>query len=221
MFQKESEEGAGAAWSAAANAPQLAGMAAPAETRRRKSLRDRDVWDGVCFMGRLYRMLTDLVQIRRLGEKQREENLRFRLHMKRHGFVERRFRKIALEFEEEMDCTACANCCRVATVKITERDVEKLARAMGLARAAFVAQYTSEEEEGLILRRGPDGCVFLSGNLCTVYEDRPRTCADFPHLVRGEGSLVKRMWEMVDRAVYCPIVYNTLEAWKEDSGFRK
>jgi hypothetical protein len=27
------------------------------------------------------------------------------------------------------------------------------------------------------------------------------------------------MWEMADRACYCPIVYNTLEAWKVETKF--
>jgi hypothetical protein len=31
------------------------------------------------------------------------------------------------------------------------------------------------------------------------------------HLAQGAGSLVSRMWDMPDRAVYCPIVYNTLD----------
>ena len=45
-------------------------------------------------MLRLYpgSMLTDLVQIRRLGEKKRDENLRFRKYLKSHNFVERQFR---------------------------------------------------------------------------------------------------------------------------------
>ena len=76
------------------------------------------------------------------------------------------------------------------------------------------------EEEGLVLKRTEEtGCVFLEGNLCGVYEVRPMTCEDFPHLVRGEGSLVSRMWEMPDRATYCPIAYNTLEAYKDDLEF--
>ncbi|MFN0167889.1 MAG: YkgJ family cysteine cluster protein, partial [Bryobacteraceae bacterium] len=62
------------------------------------------------------------------------------------------------------------------------------------------------------------GCIFLDGTTCTVYDARPRTCENFPHLTTSEGSLVSRMWEMVDRAVYCPIVYNTLEAWKDELG---
>ena len=165
-------------------------------------------------------MVTDLIQIQRLGEKKRPENEQFRKHLKRHGFVEKRFRHIAEAVEDATDCTSCANCCRVATVRLHERDVEKLAKAMRLKEARFLAEYTQEtEEEGLILKRDEQGCVFLSGNLCSIYEDRPHNCRNFPHLVRGEGSLVSRMWDMPDRATYCPIVYNSLEHFKQEVGF--
>ena len=166
-------------------------------------------------------MLTDLVQIRRLGENKREENERFRKHLKRHNWVERRFRHIAQEVEEAVDCTACANCCREATARVTDRDVEKLARFLGVKPAVFLRDYCEEsEEEGLILKRTERGCIFLDGNACTVYESRPHNCENFPHLLRGEGSLVSRMWDFKDRACYCPIVYNTLEAFKKETNFR-
>jgi Fe-S-cluster containining protein len=167
-------------------------------------------------------MIKDLVQIKRFGEKQREENQRFRAWMKRHNFVERRFKTIAQNVEESIDCTSCANCCRVATTQITERDVEHLARFLRVKVADFLRDYTEQtEEEGRILKRNENGCVFLDGNLCSVYEARPHTCELFPHLVKGNGSLLSRMWHMPDRAVYCPIVFNTLEQFKEETGFKK
>ena len=166
-------------------------------------------------------MLTDLVQIRRLGEKKRGENQQFRHYLKRHNFVERRLRIIAEQIEDQTDCTQCANCCRVATVQLSERDVEKMAKFLRIKPSQFLRDYTMQsEEEGLILKRTESGCVFLSGNECTIYESRPRTCVDFPHLVRGSGSFLNRMWQMPDRATYCPIVYNSLEAFKEEVGFR-
>src|SRR5262245_29688088 len=166
-------------------------------------------------------MLTDLVQIRRLGEKKRDENLRLRTHLKRRNHQERRLLRIAQDIEEQIDCTACGNCCRVATVKVTERDMEKLARALGLSSQRVLSEYTQQDErEGRILKRSSSGCVFLQGNVCGVYEARPHTCATFPHLTHGAGSLVSRLWQMIDRACYCPIVYNTLEAWKTEVGFR-
>ncbi len=166
-------------------------------------------------------MLTDLVQIRRMGEKKREENERFRKHLKRHTFVEKSFRRIAKDVEDKIDCSLCANCCREATVRLADRDIEKLAKFLRVKPAQFIREYCEEsEEEGLILKRTDTGCIFLDGNLCSVYEARPGNCEDFPHLLRGQGSLQARMWEFKDRACYCPIVYNTLEAFKEETGFR-
>lgn len=162
------------------------------------------------------------MQIRRYGEKNREENSRFRAWMKRHSFVERRFKAIAQEVEDAVDCTACANCCRVATTQVSERDTERLARHLGMKSGPFLAQYTVETaDEGRVLRRDNNGCVFLAGNLCSVYEARPATCQHFPHLVKGNGSLLSRMWHMPDRAVYCPIVFNSLEAFKQETGFKQ
>ena len=166
-------------------------------------------------------MLTDLVQIRRFGEQKRAENERFRKHLKRHTFAERRVRKIAEEVDEGIDCLACANCCRVATVRLSDRDVVRLAKHLRVTPAVFLRDYTQENaEEGVILKQTESGCVFLSGNECTVYDERPANCSDFPHTVRGSGSFISRMWEFTDRAVYCPIVYNTLEKLKEEVGFR-
>src|SRR5262245_33848896 len=131
-------------------------------------------------------MLTDLVQIRRLGEKKRDENFRLRIHLKRRNYQERRLVRIAQDIEDQIDCTACGNCCRVATVRITSRDVEKLARALGVRPQYLLTEYTQEDpDEGRVLKRTQAGCVFLQGNLCSVYEARPHTCATFPHLTRG------------------------------------
>jgi Fe-S-cluster containining protein len=168
-------------------------------------------------------VVTDLVQIRLLGEKKRDENLRFRRHMKSYDHSDRILRRIAQGIEEQIDCTQCANCCKVATAIVTERDAERLARYLRITPAQFLAGYTVEDaEEGRILKRTAEtGCVFLEGTTCTVYDARPDACQRFPHVVRGAGSIASRMWQFVDRAVYCPIVYNSLEAFKEELGFRR
>lgn len=86
----------------------------------------------------------------------------------------------------------------------------------------FLRDFTVEsKEEGLILKRNEAGCVFLEGNLCSVYEARPNTCEFFPHLVKGNGSFLSRMWHMPDRAVYCPIVFHSLERYKAETGFKR
>ena len=168
-------------------------------------------------------MITDLVQIKLLGEKKRPENERFRRHLKSRDHSDRILRRIAENIEEQIDCTVCANCCRMATVKLSERDIERLAHYFRISEAQFIARYTVEDaEEGRILRRSDEtGCVFLDGTACTVYEERPDTCRRFPHLVRGTGSIASRMWQFIDRACYCPIVYNALEAFKDETKFKR
>lgn len=166
-------------------------------------------------------VITDLVQIRRLGEKKRAENLRFRKYMKTHEWVERQFRHAAERVQDSIDCRACAECCRVTEVPLAERDVEHLAKFLGIKQKDFLDQYTATGEDGeLILRRTESGCVFLDGNDCTVYEARPGNCERFPHLLRGAGSLESRMWVMADRATYCPIVYNWIETVKDLTKFK-
>lgn len=168
-------------------------------------------------------MITDLIQIRRLGEKKRAENERFRVHLKTHDYNERRFRRIGEEIEEQIDCTVCANCCRVASVQVSDRDVAKLSKTLGITRQKFIAEYTviNDTEGTRDLRRTESGCVFLSGNDCTIYDDRPDICRNFPHVVRGEGRIATRMWQFIDRACYCPIVFNALEVFKDEAGFRR
>jgi Fe-S-cluster containining protein len=165
-------------------------------------------------------MLTDLVQIRRLGQQKHDENSRFRAYLRKHRHSDRRLRRFAEDIEAQIDCTTCANCCRVSEVEITDRDIDKLAKFLGMTRKEFIRDSTQQAESGeLILKRTEAGCVFLEGNLCGVYEARPQNCANFPHLVRGTGSISSRMWRLVDRAGYCPIVYNWMEKVKEDIGF--
>lgn len=168
-------------------------------------------------------MLTDLVQIARIGRQNKDENSRFRMYLKNHRHSDRRLRKFGEEIQAEIDCTECANCCRVTETGINERDIEKLSKFIGCSREEFLRDYAMKAEDGeLILKRdAATGCVFLNGNLCGVYEARPQNCANFPHLVRGEGSIASRMWQFVDRTTYCPIVYNWMEKVKDDIGFQR
>ncbi len=168
-------------------------------------------------------LLTDLVQIKREGEKKHAENMNFRRWLKSHTFVERQFHKAAQEVHDAIDCRACAQCCKVTEVELTDRDIEHLMKLLGASRKRFFADYVMENTEGkpILKRTDEAGCIFLSGNDCTVYEGRPADCERFPHLLRGAGSLESKMWKMPDRATFCPIVYNWLEKVKGLTKFGK
>src|ERR1051326_5039700 len=109
-----------------------------------------------------------------LGEKKTDENLRFRRFMKSRDHSDRILRRIAEGIQEQIDCTACANCCKVGTTAVSERDLDRLARYLRISPERVLADYTVEsepdDEEDRILRRKEDqSCVFLEGNLCSVY----------------------------------------------------
>jgi Fe-S-cluster containining protein len=168
-------------------------------------------------------VITDLVQIRLLGEKKLDENLRFRRFMKSRDHSDRILRRIAESIEEQIDCTQCANCCKTSTTAITDRDIDRLSHHLRISRERFLADYTMPDDEGeLSLRYTPEfGCCFLEENLCSVYDARPDICRRYPHMVRGNGSIASRMWSIVERAAICPIVYNCLEAFKDELRFRR
>src|SRR5258708_23651533 len=88
-------------------------------------------------------VITDLVQIRRLGEDKTRENEQLRVFMKTHGYPERRLRKLAEEIEEEIDCRSCANCCSVCETNITKRDVARASKYLGIKPKQFIGAHTT------------------------------------------------------------------------------
>jgi len=167
-------------------------------------------------------MITDLVQIRRLGEKKHAENERFRKHLKTREWAEKQLRRAAREIQEKFDCRQCAECCRVTEVEPTRRDIERLSKFLGISTREFIAKYTmiAEDKSRILKKSEKKGCIFLSGNDCTVYEARPLDCSGFPHLMKGAGSIPAKMWAFVERAEFCPIVYNWMEEAKKLTKFR-
>jgi len=95
-------------------------------------------------------------------------------------------------------------------------EAQRIAAYLGLTLEEVRARYlTSDAETGkYITQRLP--CPFLGGHLCSIYEIRPVVCAGYPHLQRNFRS---RLWQVIDNAETCPIVYNVLERLKKSLGF--
>ena len=167
-------------------------------------------------------MVTDLVEIRRLGDAKAEENLEFRRYLAAHHERIESFQALAAEIERHIDCTACANCCRNATVEVKQPEIEAIARHLGIAAEDVEIHYTVDDPDApamRVLKSTREGCVFLSGNLCTVYEARPTACRNFPQVEPGRHSLGARLPSLCRWAPVCPIVYNAIEAYKHLVGY--
>ena len=166
-------------------------------------------------------LMTDLVQIQRAAVAQADENNGFRTFVKLElEFSDRRLNTIVSETTAEVwqhiDCRTCANCCRSQYPTFSRPEVQRIAAYLGLTAEELHTRYlTSDAGSGKYITRELP-CPFLEGNLCTIYEVRPAVCAGYPHLQRNFRS---RLWQNIDNAAVCPIVFNVLENLKTSLGF--
>jgi Fe-S-cluster containining protein len=168
-------------------------------------------------------VVRDLVQIRLLGESKAEENRDFRRYLTAHHHRIEELHKVAAKIQEEIDCTQCGNCCRYSIVTVNAPEIAEIADYLGCEPTQVVQQYTIPDPDSHTVRQlasNTEGCVFLDGNLCTIYDVRPKACRDFPHLALHERSLGGRLSSVSRWASLCPIIYNALETYKHVVGYR-
>ncbi len=117
------------------------------------------------------------------------------------------------EVERKIDCTQCANCCKVFHVGLHEEEIKRLADIKHTEYKDFVQQYVSiEHPTGIhFLKLNP--CIFLSNNLCTIYEQRPQACIHFPH--PASMDVKHNIRRVLKNYTVCPIIFNTIEHCKK------
>jgi uncharacterized protein len=118
-----------------------------------------------------------------------------------------------------IDCTRCGNCCKNMNAAMGQSEMERLAACVSKTPQEFSKNYClhDEIENAFFIKSLP--CVFLMDNKCTVYEQRPASCAEFPHLNRP--NFIFRTKTTLDNYAYCPIVYNVVENLKEHYQFKE
>ena len=162
-------------------------------------------------------IITDLAQIQRAAAAKKDENCSFQTFVNLElELSDRRLNTIVSETTAEVwqqiDCRTCANCCRSQHPTFSRPEVERIAAYIGLTAEELRTRYlTSDADSGKYITRELP-CPFLEGNLCTIYEVRPAVCAGYPHLQRNFRS---RLWQTIDNAAVCPIVFNALEGLKK------
>lgn len=101
-------------------------------------------------------------------------------------------------------------------------EIGRIAVHLGMTVEAAERLYTvaDPDESGLRnLVSSGEGCVFLDGTLCMIYEARPNTCRNFPHIAVGGHSLGSRPSSLARWAAICPIIYNAIEEFKHQTGY--
>lgn len=170
------------------------------------------------------RIIREIPLIQRYSRHNEAEDFRFRAFLKGRiklstEATDEIVRKTTDEVWQQIDCLSCANCCRTLQVVVDSADIDRLAARRGISAREFSRRYVKPDQFGdRIFAASP--CPFLGeDNACTVYEDRPKACRDFPYL--HEEHFTGRSLMMISNCETCPIVFNVWQRLKVRLGFRR
>lgn len=157
----------------------------------------------------------DLDHFREVSKNKSVENKKFLLGLKKKDprRVDDAFHQTHEEVFEEMNCLTCANCCKTTSPIFYQTDIERMSKALRMKPGDFIAKYLRvDEDKDYVLTTAP--CPFLdSENYCTVYEDRPKACREYPHTNRKK--MVQIMELTYKNTLVCPAVLEIVERLKK------
>ena len=113
-----------------------------------------------------------------------------------------------------IDCLNCANCCKTTGPLFTNKDIDRISKHLNLKPSIFINTYLKlDEENDFILKTVP--CPFLgNNNYCSIYEVRPRACAEYPHTDRIKQSQLLNL--NLKNTEICPAVFKIFETLKSN-----
>jgi Fe-S-cluster containining protein len=160
------------------------------------------------------RLVTDPTEVQRLAEELNDENWAFRAWIRSNPELDDEqimsvVYWLAEEVTAQIDCTTCANCCRVLAPSLDQEDMQRLARALDTDVSAFQQAHLQQDKSGQWELPAP--CPLLGGNLCRVYDARPRPCREYPHL---HNDFRAHSMARINDTFICPIVFNVVEGMK-------
>jgi Fe-S-cluster containining protein len=161
----------------------------------------------------------DLEKIKLIGKQKEDENWKFRSYLKGLNIEEEELDKIVHEINNDVtsqiDCTKCANCCKVFDPILDSEDVVKLSASLNMKVDEFKTSYLIESKEEMdCYNFNKVPCPFLMDNKCSVYPNRPKVCESYPHLHKEE--FWTRLMGVVQNYSICPIVFNVYERLKKE-----
>ncbi|MFZ4457181.1 MAG: YkgJ family cysteine cluster protein [Bacteroidales bacterium] len=118
------------------------------------------------------------------------------------------------EVFEEVNCLDCGNCCRTLGPRITHLDIQRIASALRCKAQDVEDRYlTMDEDDDYVFRSMP--CPFLrDDNYCSIYENRPKACREYPHTNRKKFFQIHQL--TIKNSETCPAVGEILNRLKNE-----
>lgn len=134
-------------------------------------------------MNHLYLRPMDLQKFKRNASRKRVKNQTFLKKLDEivpHD-MPRLVKEVDASVWRDVNCTDCANCCKTMTPTFTPADIKRIAAHLSMTPQAFKDKWLFKEEDTGDWVNKNQPCQFLVNNMCSIYEVRPRDCAEFPH----------------------------------------
>lgn len=157
-------------------------------------------------------------ELKLLTDKTRQETNSFIKNLKKKK--PKNLDNIVHELHEKafktFDCLDCANCCKTIGPRLSDMDINRLAKHLKTKTSDFMKQYIRTDEDGdSIFKEHP--CPFLMpDNYCLVYESRPKACREYPHTDR------KRFYQILElshkNCETCPVVFDIFKELRNRIG---
>jgi len=114
---------------------------------------------------------------------------------------------------EKTDCLTCANCCKTTGPLFTDKDIQRIAKHFRQKPKQFIETHLRlDEDNDYVLQSVP--CTFLDAdNYCSIYDVRPKACAEFPHTNRKKFQQISDL--TLKNVAICPAAFNIVEAMKK------
>lgn len=157
----------------------------------------------------------DIGKYHQLALQKQKEHRKFLATLKKKApkNLDKIVQEVHTEVFREIDCTKCANCCKILGPLFTESDISRIAKHFRMRLPVFEDMYLRvDEDNGKVFKSMP--CPFLGeDNLCSIYDIRPKACREFPHTDRKKIYQINHL--TIQNTLICPAVYLFVEKLQE------
>ena len=157
----------------------------------------------------------DIGKYHQLALQKQKEHRKFLATLKKKApkNLDKIVQEVHTEVFREIDCTRCANCCKILGPLFTEADISRIAKHFRMRLPVFEDMYLRvDEDNDKIFKSMP--CPFLGeDNLCSIYDIRPKACREFPHTDRKKIYQINHL--TIQNTLICPAVYLFVEKLQE------